>query len=244
MTRIVTLILVCGFLLLVAIPAKAGNCGFPRRVIYSTPATYSTPIVNTVYEKETIIAPVAIPVVVPATVFQYLPALAPVQAVGVGGYGVGATQPQAGYTPIQPQAQPTTAIPSVQAAGPNTAEIDRLIKSRLEFILKEYSQTLDVNSPPPIRFGEQTTTPTAISEPVGNIDVVGRYRLALKSNCVDCHGNGRRSGGVQLFDTAGSYAPNVTEQQISEAISSGRMPKNRKLSAVALLDLLHGSVRR
>jgi hypothetical protein len=232
------------FLVTVILPGTtlAQYCGGSGRVVYSSPPvyhsppvySYSKPVHKEVIVKEELV-PIAVPVLIPVTTFQYLPALTtPV---------VTYTQPAA---PVQPVASPNPAPviqqPVQQVQGTkkpclSPEEIDRLIMIRLEALLKGRqlggTTTLTVpvvNGPPPIDWGDievpvnQPQQPQTPASPVKS-DWVG----FMKSNCYACHGGGKRQGGVQLFDASGAYAPDVSKKEIVDSILSGRMPKGNPL---------------
>lgn len=74
---------------------------------------------------------------------------------------------------------------------------------------------------------------------VSQQDIMNRWAVSLHNNCAECHTQGQRtSGGVQIFAANGQYSPNVPASQILDAIRSGRMPKNRKLTDVDRMTLL------
>ena len=186
------------------------SCGAP---VIVSPGSYIEPVKIKEVIKETIVAPVAVPVVVPATVFQYLPAVAPPVPAMVQ----------------QPMPQPARPQP----AQPSTAELDRLIRTRLEAIIREQvqqgGQTSD-DMPPPITFDDVAGTP---QQPKGVVDMAKLVPM-LKANCARCHGNGKKAGDVKIFDDAGNYAPSVPLEELIASITNGTMPKNRKLSAEEL----------
>jgi len=58
---------------------------------------------------------------------------------------------------------------------------------------------------------------------------------ALKTNCINCHGNGATKGGLSLFDSSGNLRITSTRtkdinQKIKERILDGTMPPDKQLS--------------
>lgn len=143
-----------------------------------------------------VIAPVAVPVFVPSTVFQYLPAMQPQVAV---------TQPQM----------------------PNQ-NLDALIEQKLDALLNKRlaATTTNQEGPPPIQWGDFGSS---INQPKPNVSAAAdpnQLTNILRSSCISCHGNGKKAGGISLFDPQGNFAPNVTKAEILDSILGGRMPKN------------------
>jgi hypothetical protein len=278
---------VCGLIAMPIPEAKAGGCGYyPSFSSYSSVPYYPAPtytpsytppvqVIEKVIEKE--IAPVAVPVVVPATVFQYMPALA-AQPVAAAPAATPCAQAQA-VSPCQAAAVQQTATvqqtgvatqATQQVAQPvqtqaQTQMIDQLIKSRLDVILKQYTEqqqqstsnygtgSIDYpDGPPPLTIDNQPQTTSTQPQQMQNMpqnpqpgnhvsqqDIVNNWVASLRNNCAECHTQGKRtSDGVQIFAANGQYSPNVPVSQLLDAIRSGRMPKNRKLADVDRMTLL------
>jgi hypothetical protein len=167
---------------------RGPGCGYGPPIISGPSCDYSPPICTsyveppTVYEKvivNEVVAPVAVPVVVPATVFQYLPAIAP-QApstpavIGTGGTvataGAAAAPavPVASTTPTVAASAPATApaataavlpAPATPAPAGLEAKLDLLIKARLDAIMREkIANTAD--APPPLADPDSIEQPT------------------------------------------------------------------------------------
>jgi len=149
-----------------------------------------------------VVAPIAIPLVVPATVFQYLPALQPVTPV----------------IPIQ-GAVYTSPTPGTGSAPLNQADINRLIDQRVNETLRNIFRNGPEGPPAIPDEGQPVVNQTQLSAQVLAI---------LKNNCASCHGNGKTSGNIRLFDVNGAWAPNVSNDDILDAIRTARMPKQAK----------------
>jgi mono/diheme cytochrome c family protein len=65
----------------------------------------------------------------------------------------------------------------------------------------------------------------------------GAHLAVLKTNCASCHSGAGGRGGVQIFDAAGNYAPNVAEDDLWTAAAEGRMPPKKRLAAKDLSKL-------
>lgn len=192
---------------------EAGSCGYPPPTYVPTSTYVAPPVI------QQIIAPVAVPVVIPATVFQYTPALQP---TGVAAAGTAVT------------AQPTTT-----QAAPSADAIDKLIQQRIEVALKRYNLDRSVPAgdvPPPIVLPDELVA--ELNQPSGD---QAKLATVLKKNCASCHGNGKTSGNIQLFDRTGNYAPNVTVDQIMDSVQKGRMPKGRAMARQDIIDILSAS---
>lgn len=257
--------------------AAGGFCGGP---VVSAPivSSYSAPVVSSynytpqvvvekVVEKE--IAPVAVPVIVPAAVFQYLPALSAQPAAAAAPAPCAHTQ--AAATPCQQaaaaaqvqtgaQVQTANTAATTASTAVNTANIDQLIKSRLDVILKQYQYTAPTgeggapasdapDGPPPLQVEDtrstqsQTTAPAQTQTTTPNTqssgDTVNNWVVALQNNCAECHTQGKKeSGQVHLFAASGQYSPNVSATQILDAIRTGRMPRGHKLDDATRVALL------
>lgn len=166
--------------------------------------SYVTAVHDKVIVKETI-APIAVPVIVPAVVFQYLPAL-------------------------QPQAVPVAAAPQVpQAPQP---DMEAIIADRVEKAIRaRLKATTSDSGPPPLILPAELASP--ISEP-RETDEQASVRI-LSNNCASCHTAGvKTSGNVTLFtkrDGKMYYQPSVENATILAAISPPEptMPPAAKL---------------
>jgi hypothetical protein len=183
--------------------------------VYSTPSgyTYTTPVVERVVVKE-VLTPVAIPVLVPTAVFQYLPALAaPVVAA-----------PPVAVTPAVPVPAP--------AAAPSPVDIDRLVRERVDAILREKLNTaVNDDDPPPLNVvggAPKRENPQEIVQQVANL---------LANRCASCHTAGVKvSGDVTLFVKKGEqmeFRPSVGKKAILAAVTPGmsgaaKMPPTAK----------------
>ena len=212
----------------------SGTATCPQVVRHVAPPVYHhTPVYKEVIVQKEIIAPVAVPVVVPATVFQYLPAVAPVVTAPIAAAPV-ATAP---------------AVAQPQAVNPGIGDMEKLIEQRVDkAVADRLGRTGPGDGPPPITFEGQTTAaapPQQPAQPQGNNDkaqVMQAWVQDLGNSCASCHGAGKRSGGVALFDANNQFAPSVSMEQIAESIISGRMPKGRTVSTSEKLRLLRGTM--
>lgn len=161
-----------------------------------------------------IVAPFAVPVLVPAAAFQFLPALQPVAA------------PPA-PVPVAPAA--SAAVPAPAAAGPQ-ADIDRLVRDRVEAILREKTNQQDSGPPVLILPGDTPAPPPAST--LSPVEVETKAVTLLSQRCYECHTQGAKtSGDVTLFTKSGEqlmFQPSVTKAKILAAIESGNMPRKGK----------------
>lgn len=172
-----------------------------------------TPSYN--YVTREVFTPVAVPVVVPATVFQYLPALQPVTPVAPVAIPPVATQVPGVYN--------APAVQGQQPFGTNEDRLVQLIDQRLELAFKRFFQDQGIDNGPPAIPGT----------PVGNVPPAQSDRWAqavtlLHNNCSTCHTGPGGSGKVQLFAADGSFAPNVGADVVSNTIRLAKMPKAAK----------------
>jgi hypothetical protein len=197
-------IIALSFVMIFAPVLNAGSC----RRSYATP--YYPPVVEKIIIKE-IVVPVAIPVLIPAAVFQYLPAIQPVV-------------PVAAAAPYVPVAAPTT----VAAHGVGSqADLDRLIRDRIEAIIREKLNQQDGGPPTLILSGDPA--PAAQPAPAA-ADIQTRALGILSRGCYTCHTQGvKTQGNVSIFVKTGDqlgFQPNVSKDKLLRAIESGDMPKN------------------
>lgn len=223
----VTVIVTLGLMVLSPVShVRAQTCGT------TTCTKTSTTNHKTVVAVKDAVVAVPFPVLVPAAVFQYLPAVTPVVAV----------------TPAVPVApvvqQPVVQQPVAAQPAPSTANIDQLIKERLDVLLKDYQPTsdrqvssFDSNGPPPLAFADNESSS---NDKVANkAPKDANWILALKNACARCHQEGGTTkDGIVIFNKSGAFAPNVDERAIYESIKSGSMPKGLRLDPTAKQALL------
>jgi hypothetical protein len=159
------------------------SCGYGPPVIsggpfYGPPISTSyvqTPVIHEKVVVNEVVAPVAVPVVVPATVFQYLPAMAPQAPSAPAVIGTGGTvaSAQAAPTVQVPGSMPPTAgvasaaqpvTPAAPVAAGLEAKLDLLIKARLDAIVRE-KMAAAADAPPPLADQDAATQPTNYSTP-------------------------------------------------------------------------------
>lgn len=206
------LTLVC--VMLFAPVLQAGGCYRSCGYSYS----YYPQFVERIVIKE-VVAPVAVPVLVPASVFQYVPALTQVAPV----------QPA---VPVSPVNAPVAA--PAQAAA-STAELDRLIRERIEAILREKANQGDDG--PPILLGVGP-----VEQPRGNgtlpamspEELQAKALTLLSRNCYECHTQGVKTAGtVTIFTKSGEqlgFQPSVPKSKLLSVIESGDMPRKGTIS--------------
>ncbi len=186
--------------------AQAQHCGSVVRRAY--PVSYHAPQVvveEKVIVKE-VITPVGVPVLVPAAVFQYLPALqVPVQQ-----------QPVA---PVQVQAQAPQKCPTPE-------ELDKIIQARVEAALRERNVS---NGPPPLLLpGQPTQPPLARPQAAPTDDELLQQsaNILAENKCYTCHTQGEKvSGNVVLFAKSGDeleFNPNVDKKKIYAAVTPAK----------------------
>jgi len=195
MTRIVAALALLATVITSSPTTSAGSCGVRR--------------INSVAVVNELVTTVVTPVLLPAAVFQYLPALQPVlpvQAVPGGQYE--ATQPQLGQ------------------------DIDRIIRERVDAILREKFGTVD-DGPPALVGGSQGLTGQALQDAALSL---------LANNCMSCHTQGTKTAGnVTIFTKSGEelfFQPNRSKSALFAEISSGRMPKGKKAITNGDLEVL------
>lgn len=131
---------------------------------------------------------IAVPVLTPVAVFQYLPPVTP------------------GYSPL--------------SGRPTNEEIDRLIRERIDALIKERSQE---NSELPM--AREWVDPAAAAS---RAETKFRVTAVLEQRCASCHSTDVAKGGIILFNRRGELEPNVTRAQIRDAINAGLMPPNAR----------------
>lgn len=223
MTRIVTALSA----VLLATQMAFGQC---RTFVHNQPVCV-TPIVATQVVTE-VVTPIAVPVLVPATVFQYLPALQPV------------------VTPIA--VAPVAAAPVAVSPAPTTADVDSMIRARVDVILREHLNNNDAGPPTlivPTDLPSLPQQPTAAPVVTGDLNQRVATLLGSKS-CVNCHTAGTGSpvkGNVTLFtrrDNQTFFQPSVAKTQIVAAVTPSvpntqpNMPPNGAPLVQHELDLL------
>lgn len=254
MTRIVAVLSV----LLFAVIVSAQNCTSPgQRIPYCEPYVVKphvaqpyvvAPSVIPVH-KEEIIVPIAIPVLVPSTVFQYLPALTN------AAYGI----PPTPITGIVPGTQ-GVAVPGapVQDALPGGADLERLIAARIDAALRDRLRPGDKGPPPlilpgslPKRLDPPALPETPAQQPAapqaGDLNQQVANMLASES-CIRCHSAGDKpvKGNVTLFTKTGQqtmFQPSVSKKQILDAVTpdasgAAPMPPGGPALSASKLDLL------
>jgi len=148
-----------------------------------------------------VIVPVAIavPVLVPAFQFQYIPAPVAYPVVG-------APQPPA-YVPGVPA--------SASPAGfnlPSANQQDR-IRALARALIEEMKKEELADAPPMAHRGEQPVSVNHLS--------------ALSLSCAQCHTGSTAKGGVRIFTAPGVVDPLAPKAKIWDAISTGRMPPTK-----------------
>jgi hypothetical protein len=210
-------------LLLIALLVTPAGAQYPScvssRVIYSSPVVHSAPF----HHEKVVAAPIITPVV-PQAVFQFVPVLTLPQALGYGSAAPANYGAPVGTTPV--------------AAAANPKCLDEAAVAR---IVAEKIKAAGIGGPPPIP-GRQTTVPQstpatpvmpqAEAAPKGEDNA---WVQSLGKNCYECHNTNKKSGGVSLFTLndkgEANFEPTVSDAQINESIKSGRMPKEKQLSA-------------
>ncbi len=179
------------------------SCAVPvsHAPIYVQPTvTYTNTIHERVVVKEKF-TPIAVPIIVPAVTFQYLPALAP-QAPAV------AVEAQAPAVQAQPQQDMNAVI---------AEKVEKAVKARLGSVASPSD-----DGPPPLILPAELAAPA--KEPpaaAGNDEQEGVKILA--NNCASCHTAGvKTSGNVTLFtkkDGKMYFQPSVEHKTILEVLS-------------------------
>ncbi len=190
-----------------------GQCGYPHRSIsYYRPYNFA-PHVEIKKEViiEQVITPVAIPVLVPAFQFQYVPPPCQ-QNMGNQGYAPQNTgypgSPQ-GYPPQVPQ--PTAAVNNVS----DDARIRRLIRQ----VIREELKNAMNGTPPP---NDQDDGPPA---PVSGQQQSLNYVSILGGRCSTCHTAGNLKGNnFVMFTSPGVFNNSADKRAIVKAMESGEMP--------------------
>lgn len=219
MTRIVV-ILTC---LLLTSNVHADNCGTTIRsyphVTYYSPPIYSH-VEKVVYRE--IPAPIAVPLLVPSSVFQYLPALSPVISIPVS---TAAAPVVATPAPVSPVASSTV------NQGQTSIDIERMVNERVERAIRERFNSVtpgDSGPPPLILPNDFTKAPEPQVAPTTSIDVKDeevpqRVAQLLANNCAKCHTAGEKvSGSVTLFvkkDTQLYLQPSIAKNEILKAVA-------------------------
>lgn len=112
---------------------------------------------------------------------------------------------------------PTIALPTVTGvSGPvesETARIDRLVRERLEAVIKEHMQGV-------------ADMPMIVDEP--SVDLVAQASASLQKRCASCHTGATAKKGVVLFTDQGVFNPNVKMEKIVDVVSRGVMPPAAK----------------
>lgn len=179
---------------------------------------------KTVFVNE-IIAPVAIPVYIPVTVFQYLPPVAAISAAPV--------VPVNSTVPVT-----TTTKPVTQAVNQNitAADIDKLVSARVDAILRARTNGND-SGPPPLIVSEELPKKTETKTTAATGDITQQVANILgQQSCINCHTAGAApvKGNVTLFVKKANklfFQPSVSEKQILAVLqpdASGKvsMPPN------------------
>jgi len=230
-------LIACGMASLVLLPPNGANaqCASRPGAVCSTPVTSSytshhAATKKVVVEKHVEVAPIAVPVLVPSTIFQYLPAIAP---------PVAAVPVPAAVAPVAAAPAAATVAPApvaAAAAAPSTAQIDKLIRERLEAIIKEKvtaARSNEEGEPPPLDSDEPVENVDVGAKPAAaqTKDVVIRGVNAAYVHCAPCHNERKQDGDVQLFDGR-AYKPlkdgvALSNAAVAAPVSAGKMPKLR-----------------
>ncbi len=201
-------------LLILTSSAYAQNCGNSYNRYYPTYyQSYQAKNYKTVSHVKKIVAPVAIPSLVPATVFQYLPALTPTAQI----------------TPVVTNAVSAPVVNS-QVAGEGVAvransnangvDIDRLVNERVAKILEARTNNKDSGPPALILPEELKSKQDARQETkqVPEADLNQKAVQILANKCSSCHtASVKISGGVTLFSKKEDqlyFQPSVNKQTI------------------------------
>lgn len=169
--------------------------------------------------------PVAVPVLVPSTVFQYAPAtagLAPTLAPNVG-------YPSFAAPPVQsvgayPQQMPQQ-MPQQQAPSDLDARIEAIINAKLDKLMQQQapqdSDQQQDDGPPALTPGNGNTEASPVSMQNSDLDTRVANMLAGKT-CITCHTQGVKvSGGVTLFSQNANgltFNPSVSKEVIYNAV--------------------------
>lgn len=164
-----------------------------------------------------IITPVAIPVIVPAFIYQYQPAIAPIAV-----------------TPAYPSiGQPIGVIPQipVQSQFGDKDKIKELARALLEEMNKQSDYS---NGPPTAKWDDES--PPASSQPnlgnptSGKPNFRSRYGPAAMSimqrNCMSCHTGSGSKKGVIIFSQNNILNTNAPFEKMKIQIEDGHMPPN------------------
>lgn len=211
--HLLSVVMVSLVVLLLTVSPATADCRFiraaPVRVVYDTP-TVVVEKKNVILERTTIVEK-EIPVAVPVATFSYVQSLAPLNPVPA--YNV--------YPNLHPYQQPYQQPYPQQAAAPqkclSAEDVERIVQQRLTAAFGQRD-----GEPPPLRQGSSGQAPS---------DNSPAWVSALGKNCFECHNDSSARGGVRLFTNAGVFSPNVDDKKIGDSIQSGRMPKDKMLSA-------------
>jgi hypothetical protein len=193
---------------------RAGGCGYLSNYSYGY-NSYYTPYYKTVYYAEIVPTPVALfQFVAPAVTTTTVTTQTTAAAVGVSGV---AGSSVAGAAVAAPAATGAVA----QTSMVSDAQI-RLLAVELAKALK--GDTGPAAAPPPKPADKPQSAAPSQQE-----RLVLEYKAAAiaASKCMSCHTQGSEKGKVFLFNTQGSYGPNVDYAKISEVLESDRMPMGK-----------------
>ena len=199
-----------GMLLLLVSPLAVYGQYCGTYTSYAKPVSYSS--YYPTYAEKVVVkeVPVAVPILVPATVFQYIPAIVPTATA---------------VTPVTPvSAVPTTPVAPTVPTTPSAAEMEKLITARVDKLVQErlkYIMPGDTGPPPLIMNAPANApTPNNVPAPTNNNtgDINMQVAQILGNNCAKCHTQGTKTaGGVTLFVKNGEQLflqPSVSKADI------------------------------
>ena len=212
---------ICALLVvsIITVSAFSFTCGSGRTFVY--PTTYQYPLKEIIVRNNFI----AVPVLVPAYQFQYVPTCTPIVASPIVPAAAAVAGMQQGtYGPIA-----SAGVGAVNGANQDRERIRLLARALLEEMSKEadsntgsatndngHTDSATNDNGPPVVSGFSSPSNTQVRQL--------SWVSVLHNRCSACHTGSTSKAGVMIFTSPGRFNPGVDRHRLLDAIKSGRMP--------------------